>query len=106
MGFSVVVFETNPRVAQTLAGKLSSHFHAVHLTHSGDELRKRVASNRPEAVVLDMEASRLTDVRSLHEDFPCCLSCARIAYPMNNFGLTHWRLGRATFASPMMRRMF
>jgi DNA-binding response OmpR family regulator len=70
MGFSVVVFETNPRVAQTLAGKLSSHFHAVHLTHSGDELRKRVASNRPEAVVLDMEASRLTDVRSLHEDFP------------------------------------
>ncbi|HZW80339.1 MAG TPA: hypothetical protein VFF50_07705 [Candidatus Deferrimicrobiaceae bacterium] len=70
MGFSVVVFETDPRVAQTLAGKLSPHFHAVHLTHSGDELRKRVASNHPEAVVLDMEASRLTDVRSLHQDFP------------------------------------
>ncbi|MFY9947789.1 MAG: hypothetical protein WAK27_03775 [Candidatus Sulfotelmatobacter sp.] len=70
MGLSVVVFETDPRVAQTLAGKLSSHFHPVHLTHSGDELRQRVASNRPEAVVLDMEASRLTDVRSLHEDFP------------------------------------
>ncbi|MGB8582486.1 MAG: hypothetical protein WCD47_16815 [Candidatus Sulfotelmatobacter sp.] len=70
MGLSVVVFETDPRVAQTLAGKLSSHFHPVHLTHSGDELRQRVASHRPEAVVLDMEASRLTDVRSLHEDFP------------------------------------
>ncbi|MFZ0537595.1 MAG: hypothetical protein WA261_15815 [Candidatus Sulfotelmatobacter sp.] len=70
MGLSVVVFETDPRVAQTLAGKLSSHFHPVHLTHSGDELRQRVASNRPEAVVLDMEASHLTDVRSLHEDFP------------------------------------
>ena len=70
MGLSVVVFETDPRVAQTLAGKLSSHFHPVHLTHSGDELRQRVVSNRPEAVVLDMEASRLTDVRSLHEDFP------------------------------------
>ncbi|MGA7379001.1 MAG: hypothetical protein WBW36_21780 [Candidatus Sulfotelmatobacter sp.] len=70
MGLSVVVFETDPRVAQTLAGKLSSHFHPVHLTHSGDELRQRVASNQPEAVVLDMEASRLTDVRSLHEDFP------------------------------------
>jgi DNA-binding NarL/FixJ family response regulator len=70
MGLSVVVFETDPRVAQTLAGKLSSHFHPVHLTHSGDELRQRVASNRPEAVILDMEGSRLTDVRSLHEDFP------------------------------------
>ncbi len=70
MGFSVVVLESDPRVAQRLAGKLSSHFHAVHLTHSGDELRERVAKNHPEVVVLDMEYSRLTDVRSLHNDFP------------------------------------
>jgi DNA-binding response OmpR family regulator len=70
MGFSVVILETDPRVAQSLAGKLSSHFHAVHLTRSGDELRERVAKNRPEAVVLDMEYSRLTDVRGLRDDFP------------------------------------
>ncbi|MGA8187296.1 MAG: hypothetical protein WB776_05125 [Candidatus Sulfotelmatobacter sp.] len=70
MGFSVVVLESDPRVAQRLAGKLSSHFHAVHLTYSGDELREHVAKNRPEVVVLDMEYSRLTDVRSLHHDFP------------------------------------
>jgi len=36
MGFSVVVLETDPRVAQSLAGKLSLHFHAVHLTGTGD----------------------------------------------------------------------
>ena len=70
MGFSVVVLETDPRVAQSLAGKLSLHFHAVHLTRTGDEVRERVAKNRPEAVVLDMEQSRLNDVRSLHDDFP------------------------------------
>jgi DNA-binding response OmpR family regulator len=70
MGLSVVVLETDPRVAQCLAGKLSFHFHAVHLTRSGDEFRERVAKNRPEVVVLDMEYSRLTDVRSLHHDFP------------------------------------
>jgi DNA-binding response OmpR family regulator len=70
MGFSVVVLETDPRVAQSLAGKLSLHFHAVHLTGTGDEVRERVAKNRPEAVVLDMEQSRLIDVRSLHDDFP------------------------------------
>jgi DNA-binding response OmpR family regulator len=70
MGFNVVVLESDPKVAQSLAGKLSSHFHAVHLTHSGDELRERVVKNRPEAVVLDMEYSRLTDVRVLHNDFP------------------------------------
>jgi DNA-binding response OmpR family regulator len=70
MGVSVVVLETDPRVAKSLAGKLSSHFHAVHVTHSGDELRERVTKNRPEAVVLDMENSRLTDVSRLHRDFP------------------------------------
>jgi DNA-binding response OmpR family regulator len=70
MGFNVVVLESDPRVAQSLAGKLSSHFHAVHMAHSKDELRERVAKNHPEAIVLDMEHSRLTDVRSLHHDFP------------------------------------
>ena len=70
MGFSVVVLESNPKVAQSLAGQLSSHFHSVHLASSGDELRERVARNRPEVVILDMESSRLIDVRNLHRDFP------------------------------------
>jgi DNA-binding NtrC family response regulator len=70
VGLSVVVLESDPGVAQCLAGKLSSHFHAVHLTRSGDELRERVAKNRPEVVVLDMEYSRLTDLQNLHHDFP------------------------------------
>ena len=70
MGLSVVVLESDSRLAQSLAGGLSSHFNPVHLTRSGDELRERVAGNRPEVVILDMEYSRLTDVRTLHQDFP------------------------------------
>src|ERR1039458_5661249 len=70
MGLSVVVLESDSRLAQSLAGGLSSHFHSVHLTRSGDELREKVARNRPEVVILDMEYSRLTDVRNLHNDFP------------------------------------
>ncbi len=70
MGFSVVVLESDPSVARTLAGKLSSHFHSVHMAHSSGELRERIAKNRPEVVIVDMEYSRLTDVRSLHDDFP------------------------------------
>jgi len=70
MGFSVVVFESDPKVAQSLAGRLSSHFHSVHLSRSRDELRERVAKSRPQAVILDMEYSGLTDVRNLHRDFP------------------------------------
>lgn len=70
MGLSAVVFESDSRVAQSLAGGLSSHFHSVHMTRSGAELRERVAKNRPAVVILDIEHSRLTDVRKLHDDFP------------------------------------
>lgn len=66
MGFNVVVVESDSRVTNSL----SSHFHSVHLTRLGDDLRERVAKSRPEAVILDMEYSRLTDVRNLRQDFP------------------------------------
>jgi DNA-binding NarL/FixJ family response regulator len=70
MGSSVVVLESDPKVAQSLADSLSSHFQSVHVTHSRDELRERVVQSRPEIVILDMEYSRLADVRNLHKDFP------------------------------------
>jgi DNA-binding NarL/FixJ family response regulator len=70
MGFSAVVLESDSRLARSLAGELSSHFNPVHLTHSGDELRARIAGSRPQVVILDMEFSRLTDVRNLHHEFP------------------------------------
>src|SRR5580698_4438489 len=70
MGFSAIVLESDPMIAQSLAGSLSSHFHSIHFTRSGEELRERVAKNRPEVVILDMEYSRLSDVRNLHHDFP------------------------------------
>jgi DNA-binding response OmpR family regulator len=70
MGFSVFVLESDPRVARSLARRLSSHFHSVHFMRSGDELRDRVAKSHPQAVILDMECARLMDVRNLHNDFP------------------------------------
>jgi len=70
MGLSVVVLENDSRVARSLAGGLSSHFHSIHMTRSGAELRERVARNRPAVVIFDLEHSRLTDVRTLHDDFP------------------------------------
>jgi DNA-binding response OmpR family regulator len=70
MGLSAIVLENDSRVGKSLAGGLSSHFHSVQLTRSRDELRERVAKNRPAIVILDMECSRLSDVRNLHQDFP------------------------------------
>jgi DNA-binding NtrC family response regulator len=70
MSLTVVVLEGDPKVAQSLAGGLRSHFQSVHMTNSRDELREKVAKSRPAAVVVDVEHSRLSDVRNLHHDFP------------------------------------
>jgi len=70
MGFSVVVLESDPTIAQSLVRKLSPHFQPVHITNSADELRERIARTRPEAVVINLEQSPLSDVRNLHQSFP------------------------------------
>jgi|SRR5579864_2207676 len=70
MSLSVILFESNPKLAQSLAGGLRSHFPAVQVTRSREELRDKVAKNRPGAVVFDIEFSCLTDVQDLHREFP------------------------------------
>jgi hypothetical protein len=66
---SVVLLESNPGVARSLAGGLRSHF-SVHVTRAREELRDDVTRTHPEAVVLNLEHWLLTDVESLHRDFP------------------------------------
>jgi len=67
---SVVLLAKDPHVAQSLLGGLRSHFHAVLVTGSCEELHDRVERDQPEAVVFDIESSRLSDVAALHRDFP------------------------------------
>ena len=69
MALRVVVLEKDPRVARSLVGGLRPHF-AVDVTRSREELRDEVARHQPEAVVLNIEYWRLTEVESLHRDFP------------------------------------
>ena len=69
MGQSIVVLETDPKVAQSLAGGLRPHF-SVLLIHSREELRERLNLNPAGAVVLNIEHSRLADIQSLRQDFP------------------------------------
>jgi DNA-binding NtrC family response regulator len=70
MGTSVVVLEGDPKTAQSLAGGLRPHFHSVYLTRSRDEMLNHVTQNRPEVVIFGIESSRLSDVASLHNEFP------------------------------------
>lgn len=67
---SALLFLNKTQGSQNLWPELSSHFRDVHLARSGDELRERVAQNKPEVVVLDVEYSRLSDIRNLRSDFP------------------------------------
>lgn len=69
MGPSVMVLEKDPRIARSLAGGLRPHF-SVQLVHSREELHDSLVRSHPEAVVLNIEYWRLTDVENLHRDFP------------------------------------
>lgn len=66
---SVVVLEKDPKIALSLAGGLRPRFN-VHVTHSHEELRDKLAKSSPEAVVVSIEHWRLKDVESLHQEFP------------------------------------
>jgi DNA-binding NarL/FixJ family response regulator len=73
MALSVVLLQRDPAIIQSLTAGLRSHFQSVHLAGSHEELWEKVAQNRAEVVVLDVEASRFTEVESLHRDFPSLL---------------------------------
>lgn len=72
MAQSVVVFEKDPAVADSLAGGLRSHFSvlSVRRTQSHKDLRDNVAQNNPRAIILNIESWPLSAVESLHHDFP------------------------------------
>jgi DNA-binding NtrC family response regulator len=67
---SVVLFQTDARVAQILAESLSQHVRSVHLAHTYDEIRPNIARHRAEVLVLDLENCCLSEVKRLHREFP------------------------------------
>jgi len=67
---TIVVLQSDPTIAQTIAGVLSDHFHSVHVARSVRELRSAVPRFRAGAAILDMEASGLSEVEGLHREFP------------------------------------
>jgi DNA-binding NtrC family response regulator len=67
---SVIVFQTDSRLAQALSATLSLHYHSVHVACSLDELRTDLARYRADVAVLDIEASNLAEVEHLHREFP------------------------------------
>ena len=66
---NVVLLQSDPRIAQTLAALLSTFFHQVHVANSVDELRNAAVKYRPDAIVLDLESASLAEVENLKKEF-------------------------------------
>jgi DNA-binding NarL/FixJ family response regulator len=67
MGFTILVLEADSGIAESLATETSSVVHAVRTAF---ELREQVIMHLPDVVILDLECARLSNVISLHRDFP------------------------------------
>lgn len=78
---SVVLYQNDPRTAQTLAVGLSQHFAEVYTAHSYAEVGPAVARNHAGALVLDLETSGPGEVKRLHQEFPslCIVGTHRLA---------------------------
>jgi DNA-binding response OmpR family regulator len=66
---NVVLLQSDPKIAQTMAAMLSASFHQVHVTRSVDELRHAAVKHRPTAIVLDLESASLAEVETLKKEF-------------------------------------
>ncbi len=67
---SVVLFQSDARLAQALAAILCNHFHAVHFARSIEELQSAISKHRAAIAIFDVEGSGLSEVERLHRDFP------------------------------------
>ena len=78
---SVVLYQNDPRTAETLAVGLSQYFNSVYLAHTHEEVGPAVAQRRAEALVLDLETSGPDEVQRLHHEFPslCIVGTHRLA---------------------------
>ena len=66
---NVVLLQSDPNVAQTLATSLSNSSRRVHVAQSLDDLRYATAKHHPSAIIVDLETATLGEVESLKRDF-------------------------------------
>jgi DNA-binding NarL/FixJ family response regulator len=67
---SIVLCQSDSRLAQALAASLCTHFRFVKVARSIEDLRGAVVRHRADLVILDMELACLSEVEQLHHDFP------------------------------------
>ena len=78
---STVVYQRDPRTAQTLAVSLAKHFGPVYSAEKHEDVRSAVARHQASVLVLDVETSRSDEIGRLHREFPslCIVATHRLA---------------------------
>ncbi len=82
---SVVLYQNDPRTAQTLAVSLSQHFDSVYLAGKYEDVRPAVARHRAGALVLDLETSGAGEVERLLSS-PAFASSVPTGWRTTNYG--------------------
>jgi DNA-binding NarL/FixJ family response regulator len=67
---TVVVAQSDPKSAESLAASLHSHFKAVHIARDLEELRRSIAKHRADLLVVDLELASLPQVEQLRKEMP------------------------------------
>jgi DNA-binding response OmpR family regulator len=73
---SIVVCQSDSRLAQSLAASLCNYFRSVQVLSSVEEVRTAALRRRADVAILDMEMACLPEVERLHRDFSgLCIVC-------------------------------
>jgi DNA-binding NarL/FixJ family response regulator len=67
---NVLVAQSDPFCAQVLAAELHSHFKAVTVARSLEELRASIPKHRADVAVVDLELAGFGTVAELRREFP------------------------------------
>ena len=70
MKTSCVVFQSDPQLAQAFLSSLAAAFQSVRAATSLEDARATAIKHRAEALVVDMEAASLEDLRYLSRELP------------------------------------
>ncbi len=73
---SVVLLQNDAGIVRTLCSSLCHHFHSIHAARNLDDLRRLIAKERCEVVIVDMEMAPVSEVEQLQRDFSgICIVC-------------------------------
>jgi DNA-binding NtrC family response regulator len=67
---NVVLLQSDSAISQNLIASLSKSTNEIYTARSRRELRSSILNHHAGAVILDLEASTLADVRELSREFP------------------------------------